>query len=1057
MWEVNIIPFTETKRPKMIKTLIVAGIIYIGLLVLFTKLTRTRDKTTGDYFLAGSNIGSFLGLFTFAATLFSTFTILGMPDFFRQHGIGAWIFLAFSDAVMVFGIMFLGYYFRKKAKRVQYFGMAGFMRDQYQSKLAGIVAFFGAFVFLIPYVAIQIRGVAIFLNEAFPGSFPLWIWGTGIVLIMLMYSEIGGLKAIIYSDTLQGILLLVVIWIIGITCLNQMGGIQSMFEQVENKDSSLLSVPGPKGLFNFQFLIGSMIAITLIPFTQPQVSTRIMIMKDQKSLFRMAIGLGVFAILVILPTMFIGLYGALHYADVSTSEFLGNTLLEDQNGFLAAMVLIGLVAAAISTADSQIFALGGETRSLLTGEDKKMISIARVSIVVFALLSLVFALFSTDELVLLARTSFAGTALLAPMIFVGLFHTDSTKCRHMPIVTFVAIVVLILSQLGVLGSMVLGIRMDLFLLGLLAVVGLLSFWLSARSHLSLLILAGATLLGGCQDTGETKGKRPNIVIIMCDDMGYSDIGCYGGEIQTPNLDQLAANGLRFTHFYNNAKCSPTRASLLTGIYPQVTSHGDNTDTMKNAITIAEVLRQAGYSTYMSGKWHNGELPVDRGFDRYYGLVDGCSNFFNPGEQRPGEPSPGKKWKRARKWAIDDEVFEPFTPQESDFYTTDAFTSNAIQYIREHDSESPFLLYLAYTAPHYPLHAPPEDVAKYKGRYMAGWDSLRVNRLEKMKDLGILDADLVLDENAVELNPFLNSLKEGEWVSRYWDDQFNLMSWEEIADKEKWDLKMAVYAAMIDRMDQNIGRLVDELKNNGQFNNTLIMFLSDNGACAETIHLDTAGSQMVTYEPGMLGSYHTVDLPWAWLSNTPYRMFKSWLHEGGMISPFIVHWPDRIKNRGAIMREPGHVMDFMATCIELAGAEYPGKNPKGEELFPMQGESLLPLFEGHQRSDSVMVWQYGAHRVVRMGHWKALKTLHLNWELYDLKVDAVEQNNLAKQYPQLIARADSIYRNWLTLTSFNQRRSDSLFVERLNRFLTSNSNTTGIKNQFPDFFNFETAL
>ena len=461
----------------MIKTLLVAGAIYVGLLVLFSQLTKTKNKTTHNYFMAGSNLGSLLGLFTFAATLFSTFTILGMPDFFRAHGIGAWIFLALSDAVMVFGIMGLGYYFRKKAKQHEYMGMAGFMRDCYQTPLAGFVAFLGAFIFLIPYVAIQIRGVAIFLNQAFPDAVPLWIWALAIVLIMLMYSEIGGLKAIIYSDTLQGILLLIVIWIIGISCLTNMGGIEPMFQQIEVANKELLSVPGPNGLFDFQFLFGSMIAITLLPFTQPQISTRLIIMKDQKSLFRMAIGVGTFAILVILPTLFIGMYGAIKYPDASTSDFLGNTLLYDQNGFIAALVLIGLIAAAISTADSQIFALGGETRSLLKGEDKKMIGLARISIVIFALLSLVFALLTSDELVLLARTSFAGTSLLAPMIFTGLFSKKPGHLKIIPMATFGAIILFICAQLGLINNTIGGLRMDLFLLLILSLISIIAVWI----------------------------------------------------------------------------------------------------------------------------------------------------------------------------------------------------------------------------------------------------------------------------------------------------------------------------------------------------------------------------------------------------------------------------------------------------------------------------------------------------------------------------------------------------------------------------------------------------
>ena len=465
----------------MFKTLIFVGIIYLGLLISFTLLTRKKEKDSKSYFMAGSNIGSFLGLFTFAATLFSTFTLLGMPDFFRNHGVGAWIFIAVSDLVMVFAILWVGYYIRQKTKDTQYYGMAGFMQHCYQNKWAGYVAFGGAFLFLIPYVAIQIRGVAIFLLEAFPDAVPLWVYAVCMVVIMLIYSEIGGLKAIIYSDVLQGILLLIVIWIIGIICLNRMGGLSEMFATIQNDNPALLSAPGPKGLFDFQFLVGSMIAIVMIPFTQPQVSTRLMIMKDTKALFRTAIGLGSFAILVILPTVFLGMYGAIKYADASTSEFLGNTLIRDQAPFLGAFVIIGLIAAAISTADSQIFALGGETRSLLKGEDKMMINRARIAIGIFALLALIFALLSSDQLVLLARASFAGTSLLAPMIFTGIFSKRAAAYPWIPALTGIAIATLVASQLGLVPGALWGMRLDLLLLIVLALISLASVALARRS------------------------------------------------------------------------------------------------------------------------------------------------------------------------------------------------------------------------------------------------------------------------------------------------------------------------------------------------------------------------------------------------------------------------------------------------------------------------------------------------------------------------------------------------------------------------------------------------
>ena len=461
----------------MLQTLAIVGTIYLALLVYLSIKARSKKKDSKSYLLAGANIGPVIGLFTFAATLFSTFTLLGMPDFFRTHGVGAWIFLAVSDAVMVFGIIGIGYALRKKARGDNYYGMAGFIGGRYQHRWAGIVTFIGAFLFLIPYVAIQIRGVAIFLNAAFPEVIPMWGWAVAMVVVMLAYSEIGGLKAIIYNDVLQGILLLVAIWIVGAKCLSHFGGISNMFEQIKNSNEALLSVPGPKGLFDFQFLLGSMIAITLLPFTQPQVSTRLIIMKDNRSLNRMAIGIGFFAILVILPTAFMGMYGAILYPDADASTFLSNTYIADQSDIIASLVMIGLIAAAISTSDSQIFALGGEIRSLFAGDDEKMLNRARIAIGVFAIISLIFALLTSDQLAILARTSFAGTALMAPMIFTGIFHENPEQLKFIPWVTLAAILLFVISLMGWIPGKVYGIRMDLlllFLVSLVAVIGALA-------------------------------------------------------------------------------------------------------------------------------------------------------------------------------------------------------------------------------------------------------------------------------------------------------------------------------------------------------------------------------------------------------------------------------------------------------------------------------------------------------------------------------------------------------------------------------------------------------
>lgn len=452
----------------MLQALLIVGTIYLIILISISLWQRKKGGDSKSYLLAGGSLGSVLGLFTFAATLFSTFTLLGMPDFFRVHGVGAWTFLAVSDMAMIFGVIWAGFYFRKKALKSNYWGMAGFLRDTYGSKFAGRVAFFGVFVFLIPYVAIQINGVSRFLDQAFPDLLPVWAWSVLMVVVMMIYSEIGGLKAIIYNDAIQGLILLIVLWIVGLSCLQSIGGLEAGYTQLEAQQPELLSTPGPKGLFSVQFLVGSAVAILMIPFTQPQVSVRLAIMKDNRAMYRMAVGVGTFAILVILPTAFVGLYGSLKYPELSAFEFLGQTLIQDQPKVLAAFVLIGLLAAAISTADSQIFALGTELRSILKGDDETMLRYTKIGIGVFALISLLFSIVSSDQLALLARTSFAGTALLGPMIFVAIFYDHAERLRSLPAITLGAILILVLSLLGVIPNKFFGINLDLLLFFALA-------------------------------------------------------------------------------------------------------------------------------------------------------------------------------------------------------------------------------------------------------------------------------------------------------------------------------------------------------------------------------------------------------------------------------------------------------------------------------------------------------------------------------------------------------------------------------------------------------------
>ena len=477
---------------------------------------------------------------------------------------------------------------------------------------------------------------------------------------------------------------------------------------------------------------------------------------------------------------------------------------------------------------------------------------------------------------------------------------------------------------------------------------------------------------------EPNRSRPNIVLIMVDDMGYSDIGCYGGEVQTPNLDQLAKDGLRFTQFYNTAKCHTTRAELLTGNYAY--SIGDNN--MEHGATFGEVLRPIGYRTLISGKWHQNPLPTTRGFDRYFGLADGCSNFFNPGlKARPGEGPPGRKGKtRVRRWAIEDKVIMGYTSPDKKFYHTDAFTSYAIDRLDEYkDEDKPFVLYLPYTAPHYPLHAWPEDIAKYRGKYKIGWDAIRKQRFKRMNKMGIIGPNHKLTPRA----------------SKAWDDLTE-------KQKDEEDLKMAVYAAMIDRVDQNLGRLFAKLKELGKWDNTLIMFLTDNGACPEQPNTTP------NIPPGPVESYRTVSVGWANASNTPYKKFKSTDYEGGIRTPFIAHWPGVIKP--GMTDQVGHIIDVSATFRDITGAKYP-KEILGNKTKPPLGKSLLPIFKGEVREPHKEIyWHFSRANAIRQGDLKVVRAGKA-WELYDLKADPTETNNLAKKMPEKTAELARMWEAW----------------------------------------------
>ncbi|MDA2939178.1 arylsulfatase [Acidobacteria bacterium AH-259-A15] len=487
-------------------------------------------------------------------------------------------------------------------------------------------------------------------------------------------------------------------------------------------------------------------------------------------------------------------------------------------------------------------------------------------------------------------------------------------------------------------------------------------------------------------------ERPNILLIMVDDMGYSDLGCYGGEIRTPNIDGLARNGLRFSQFYNAARCCPTRTSLLTGLYPHEVGMGGMVNGKgpgpyqgylnDECVTLAEVLKSAGYTTYMSGKWHVGEerpnWPVDRGFDRYYGLISGAMNYF--------DISKVKAQGSVRHFAIDGTENRP--PSEG-FYATDAFTDQAVAFINEHeDKTKPFFMYLAYTAPHWPLHALPQDIARYRGQYMQGWSELRKQRYQRQLKMGLIDP---------------------QWKLSPQDPA--AADWGKVKDKETMDLKMAIYAAQIDRMDQGVGKVLTVLKARSLFENTLILFLSDNGASHESGPLGRDWRKGKGGPLGGVDSYQSYGLSWSNASNTPFRKHKHWVHEGGISTPLIVHWPGKIRKVGSITHQPGHIVDIVATCCDVAGATYPQRF-KGKKIKPMRGRSLVPLFGGKtRRGHEVLYWEHMGNRAIRAGKWKLVLMKGREWELYDMEADRAELNNLAAQRPELLDKLKSKYESW----------------------------------------------
>jgi len=534
-----------------------------------------------------------------------------------------------------------------------------------------------------------------------------------------------------------------------------------------------------------------------------------------------------------------------------------------------------------------------------------------------------------------------------------------------------------------------------------------------------------TTLGGIAFAADE--KRPNIIVIMSDDMGFSDLGCYGGEIATPNLDALATGGVRFTQFYNCARCCPTRASLLTGIHPHQAGVGHMMEDKGEKFpgyrgnlnttcrTIPEVLKPAGYRSYAVGKWHvtpsakpdgpKTNWPLARGFDRYYGTIQGAGSFFDPSSLVRDNTMIS---------AFADPEYKPAT-----YYYTDAIAEHATRFVSDHAKDhaaKPFFMYVAFTAAHWPMHALPEDIAKYHGKYDGGYEPARKARFEKAAKLGLIDPKQGMSAQAGD--------------------------WNDVKDRTWEAAGMEVYAAMVDRMDQGIGKLVAELKRTGQYDNTLILFLQDNGGCAElqgrtgnANHPNILRPEKPTFPPmkpeefamagsvpkqtrdgfpvrmgpkvmpGAADTYVAYGKGWANVSNTPFREYKHWVHEGGISTPLIAHWPSGIAAKGELRKQPGQLVDIAATCVELAKADYP------KDATPLEGKSLVPAFAG-KVSERDLYWEHEGNRAMRSGDWKLVaKGPGAKWELYDLAADRVEGTDLAAKHPYKVTALVAKWEAW----------------------------------------------
>jgi arylsulfatase len=504
--------------------------------------------------------------------------------------------------------------------------------------------------------------------------------------------------------------------------------------------------------------------------------------------------------------------------------------------------------------------------------------------------------------------------------------------------------------------------------------------------------------------------KPNIVIILADDMGFSDVGCYGGEIHTPNLDKLAEGGLRFTQFYNTARCWPSRAAILTGYYAQQVGRdalpglggGANGKRPEWAKLLPQMLKPLGYRSYHCGKWHVDGPVLNGGFDHSYSLND-HDRHFNP-----------------KRHTVDDEPLPAVKPN-SGYYTTTAIAQHAIDMLSDHKkqhSEEPFFLYLAFTSPHWPIQAPPHDIAVYTNRYVGGWDALRAERYDKMKNMGLvhcplskLDPDIIPSWNFSEAK--LRDLIGPGAVA-------HAVPWDTLTPEQKQfqPILMSVHAAMVHRMDIEIGRVVDQLKSIGAFDNTVIFFLSDNGASAEQMIRGDGNDK--TAAPGSAKSFLSIGPGWASAANTPFRLHKSWVHEGGITTPLIVHWPNGIRARGELRENPGHVIDLAPTILQLAGEKKPARNPSAP-VPP--GKSLVPAFthDNTVKHDSFW-WYHEGNRALRVGDWKLVADHKNPWELYDLRTDRSESINLAAKNPDRVKQMDQEWKRQMETFSHQIKAS-----------------------------------